>query len=356
MEKKALIAMSGGVDSTVAAFLMIDKGYICEGATLELLNTVLPKCCLSNHDIEDARNIANQLGFAHHTLDYSEVFQHEVVDYFVDAYETGYTPNPCVNCNRFLKFGKFLDFTLQQGFDYIVTGHYAEIEYDESNNRYLLKKAKYLPKDQTYFLYGLTQEQLSHTLFPLGPLSKEEVRQIAADHNFVTAGKKDSQDVCFIKDGDYVSFLKQYTGKEYASGDFVDMQGNVLGQHEGVVAYTIGQRKGLKIALGKPAYVVEKNSKNNTVTLGDSKDLLSKELIADQFNWISIDNLTEPMRICAKTRSTQKEQPATAYPMEDGRVKVVFDDIQRAITTGQSVVLYDGDYVVGGGIIVDVIK
>ena len=348
--------MSGGVDSTVAAFLMKDEGYICQGATLELLNTVLPKCCINNHDIEDARKIANQLGFVHHTLDYSEIFQHEVVDYFVEAYETGLTPNPCVNCNRFLKFGKFLDYTLEQGFDYIVTGHYAQIEYNPTSHRYVLKKAKYLPKDQSYFLYGLTQEQLSHTLFPLGPLSKEEVRQIAADHHFVTAGKKDSQDICFIKNGDYVSFLKQYTGKNYPSGDFIDTKGNVLGKHEGVVSYTIGQRKGLKIALGKPAYVVEKNTKTNTVTLGDCEDLLSKELIANQFNWISIEHLNEPSKVFAKTRSTQKEQPAMAYPLEDGKVRIVFDDIQRAITTGQSVVLYDGDYVVGGGIIVDVIR
>ena len=356
MEKKALIAMSGGVDSTVAAFIIKDEGYVCEGATLELLNTVLPKCCLSSTDVEDARKIADQLGFVHHTLDYSTIFQKEVVDYFVKAYESGVTPNPCVHCNRFLKFGSLLDYTLQQGFDYIVTGHYAQIEYNKEKDRYLLKKAVYQPKDQSYFLYGLTQHQLSHTLFPLGPLSKEEVRVIADEHQFVTAHKKDSQDICFIKNGDYVSFLNQYTGKKYPAGDFVDVEGKVLGKHEGVVSYTIGQRKGLGIALGKPAYVVEKNAADNTVTLGSNEDLMTTQLIADQFNWISVDELKEPMRIYAKTRSTQKEQPATAYPVADGKVRVVFDEQQRAVTPGQSVVLYDGDYVVGGGIIIEAVK
>lgn len=338
--QRALIAMSGGVDSSVAAHLMIQQGFDCIGGTMQLLPDSM--------DTQDAEAVAQRLGIPFHVFDFREHFRSDVMDHFVCAYEQGLTPNPCVECNRHLKFGSLLQQALSQNCEYLVTGHYARIR---KADRYLLYKAMDTAKDQTYFLYSLTQEQLAHTMFPLGELTKAEVRQIAEEQNFLNAKKRDSQDICFIPDGDYVAFLQRYTGKEYPAGDFLDLKGQVVGQHRGSIAYTLGQRKGLGLAMGEPVYVCGKNMEKNTVTIGPNEALFTTSLLASDWNWIAIPELTEPMRVMAKARSRMTEQPATVYPDGNGVARVVFDQPQRAITPGQAVVLYDGDLVIGGGTI-----
>ena len=270
---------------------------------------------------------------------------------FADCYLCGRTPNPCIECNRHVKFDKMLRRALELGYDYIATGHYAVREYDENTGRYLLKRPKDRSKDQTYVLYALTQEQLSHTLFPLGSLEKQEVRAAAEKAGLVNSSKPDSQDICFVPDGDYVSFIKKLTGAEVREGSFTDTEGKVLGTHKGIINYTVGQRKGLGIALGKPAYVVRKDVESNTVVLGDESDLYTSVLTAEDVNLISVEALEAPIRITAKTRYSQHEQPAVLSYVGDGIYKVVFDEPQRAVTSGQAVVFYDGDIVVGGGTI-----
>lgn len=344
--KRAMIAMSGGVDSSVAAYLAMQAGYECIGATMQLL---------PDSSTEDALQVTQKLGIPFHTFHMIRQFQQTVMDAFTQAYEQGLTPNPCILCNRELKFGLLLQKALELGCGHVVTGHYARIEHDAATGRYLLKKAPDTAKDQTYFLYSLTQHQLSHTLFPLGELSKAQVRQIAQEQGFLNAQKRDSQDICFIPDGDYPAFLRRHTGKEYPQGSFLDLQGNVVGTHQGAVNYTLGQRKGLGIALGAPAYVCGKDMAANTVTVGPDEALYRRELMATEVNWISIPELAFPMRIAAKARSRMQEQPATVYPLEDGSVRVEFDQPQRALTPGQAVVFYDGDAVVGGGTITKVL-
>ena len=356
-QKTAMIAMSGGVDSSVAAQLMIDAGYRCVGATMRLLDHAAPEqnhLCKVLQDIEDAKKVADRLGFPHYVYNFSKEFQEQVVDRFVSCYECGTTPNPCVTCNRFIKFGVLLDKGMDElGCDYVVTGHYARIAQDPDTGRWLLKKATHTAKDQSYFLYNLTQNQLAHTIFPLGDLTKEEVRAIAEKHGFVNAHKRDSQDVCFIPSGDYTEFLERYTGKKYPEGDFLDWNGTVVGHHHGAIGYTLGQRKGLGVAMGEPVYVTSKDMKKNTVTVGRNEDLFSRELLAEDWNWFLFPELTEPVRVLAKARSRMTEQPATVYPEADGKARVIFDEPQRAITPGQAVVLYQGDVVVGGGTIID---
>lgn len=344
---KALIAMSGGVDSSVAAHLMLEKGADCIGATMLLCGDLAP-----GTGAEDAKAVADRLNIPFYVFDHTALFRKKVVDAFVQCYEEGGTPNPCLYCNRHLKFDALLREALDLGCDHVVTGHYARIEKDENTGRFLLKKAADSAKDQSYFLSCLTQHQLAHTFFPLGDKTKEQVRSIAEAEGFVTAQKKDSQDICFIPDGDYRSFLERYTGKDYPAGDYLDLSGKVVGKHNGAVGYTIGQRKGLGIALGEPAYVCSKNMQANTVTVGPNTALFSKTLIAEDMNWIAIENLTEPMRCKARIRYRHTEQPATVYPLPDGKAKVEFDEPQRAITPGQTVVLYDGDTVIGGGTII----
>ena len=344
MGSKAMIAMSGGVDSSVAAFLMQREGFSCIGATMHLLER-------TSADVEDARAVAQRLGIPFHVLDFTAEFRREVMDEFVRCYETGLTPNPCVVCNRRLKFGALLEAALELGCDYIVTGHYAQIE--SNNGRYLLKKAADSGKDQSYFLYALKQGQLSHIRFPLGGLTKDEARSIAQAQGFINARKRDSQDICFIPDGDYFAFLQKYTGKAYPCGKFLDMDGKVVGTHQGAVAYTRGQRKGLGLAMGHPVYVSSKDMQNNTVTVCDNDQLFSTSLLANDWTFFPFDDLAQPIRCKAKARSRMIEQPATVYPEENGSMRVVFDEPQRALTTGQAVVLYDGDYVIGGGTITD---
>jgi len=349
MTAKALIAMSGGVDSSVAAYLMQQKGFSCGGAIMQLWKEV------SSGAIADAGAVAQRLGMDFHVLDASAAFREKVVDYFTESYEVGLTPNPCIQCNRHLKFSFFLEKALELGYDCIVTGHYAKIRQDTATGRFLLCKAADEAKDQSYFLSCLNQHQLSHAHFPLGELTKEEARAIAQEQGFVNARKKDSQDICFVPDGDYVAFMKRYTGKEYPAGDYLDLSGKVVGKHCGAVCYTLGQRKGLGIALGAPVYVCSKDMEANTVTVGPESALFATTLLADNWNWFPFETLTEPIRVMAKARYRHIPQPATVYPMDNGTAKVVFDEPQRAMTPGQTVALYDGDVVVGGGTIREVL-
>ena len=352
----ALIAMSGGVDSSVAAYLMKQAGYRCMGATMRLYqNEDLGQCgfhtCCSAKDVEDAADVAFQLDIPFEVINYTDEFREKVIKKFIATYETGGTPNPCIDCNRYMKFDKMLAFAREHGLDYVVTGHYARIEHDPDTGRWLLKKALYGEKDQSYGLYVLTQDELAHTRFPLGGMDKPSIRALAEKAGFCNAHKHDSQDICFVPDGDYVGFMERYTGKFYPDGDFIDTTGKVVGRHHGAVRYTNGQRKGLGLALGAPVYVCDKDMEKNTVTVGPESELFTTTLVAGDFNWISIPELTAPMRVKAKARYRQPEQPATVRPLPDGKVEVEFDEPQRAITRGQAVVLYDGDVVVGGGTI-----
>ncbi|MBR1816171.1 MAG: tRNA 2-thiouridine(34) synthase MnmA [Lachnospiraceae bacterium] len=357
MSQKALIAMSGGVDSSVAAYIMVQNGYECTGATMKLYSNddiAIPKghTCCSLDDVEDARYIASLLDIPYYVMNFSDQFKEKVMDKFVNCYENGITPNPCIDCNRYLKFEYLYNRAKELGIDYVVTGHYAIIEYNEDTHRFLLKKSPNTAKDQSYVLYSLTQEQLAHTQFPLGAMNKEDVRHLAEENGFINANKHDSQDICFVPDGDYISFIEKYTEKLYPKGNFIDKNGNILGEHKGIIRYTIGQRKGLGLSFTAPMYVMNINPYDNTVMLGTNDELFTKELIADDMNWISIEKLTEPMKVNAKVRYRHKEASATVYPFEDGKIKVIFDEPQRAITKGQAVVLYDGDIVVGGGTII----
>ncbi len=342
-----LIGLSGGVDSSVAAYLLQQMHYDTVGCTMKLY------CKNGEHNTEDARSVASRMGIPFHIFDFQEDFHRQVIGNFITSYESGQTPNPCIQCNRYLKFGVMLEKALELGCQYVATGHYARIRQDENTGRYLLYKAADQAKDQTYFLYMLTQHQLAHTLFPLGGLTKNQAREIAQAQGFVTAHKKDSQDICFVPDGDYVSFMKEYTGKDYPSGDYLDLHGKVVGTHQGAVCYTLGQRKGLGIALGAPAYVCGKDMKNNTVTVGPNEALFCSTLRAADFNWIPFPVLTEPLRVTVRIRHSQHEQAATVYPEDSGFVRVEFDQPQRAITPGQAVVLYQEDLVIGGGIITE---
>ena len=356
--KRVMVGMSGGVDSSVAAMLLRDGGYEVMGVTLKLFSDEdisearkEGKTCCALSDVEDARSVAYRLGFEHIVFNFRDCFREYVMKQFADSYLRGSTPNPCIECNRHVKFDKMLRRALELGYDYIATGHYAVNEYDAESGRYLLKRPKDRSKDQTYVLYSLTQEQLSHTLFPLGGLEKTQVRELAESAGLVNSNKPDSQDICFVPDGDYAAFIRRFTGCEPVCGSFVDMSGRVLGEHKGIISYTIGQRKGLGIALGHPAYVVKKDTAANTVTVGEEADLYTKSLIAGDFNLISVEKLDTPMRVTAKTRYSQHEQPAVVSYIGNGEYMVEFDEPQRAVTSGQAVVLYDGDTVVGGGTI-----
>ena len=352
---KVLIAMSGGVDSSVAAFLMKEQGCDCIGATMKLfhnedIGVKSSRTCCSLEDVEDARSVAFHLGIPYYVFNFSDDFRERVIDRFIAAYERGATPNPCIDCNRYLKFERLYERARILGCDAIVTGHYARIVFE--NGRWLLKKALDESKDQSYVLYSLTQEQLAHTRLPLGALHKSETRRIAEEQRFYNAGKPDSQDICFVPDGDYAGFIARYTGHGCPTGDFVDESGQVLGRHKGIVHYTVGQRKGLGIAADAPLYVKRIDAQENRVVLSGSDALFSRELTANDFNWIACDTPPRELRATARVRYHQREQAATVTVLPDGRVHLVFDEPQRAITPGQAVVLYDGDTVLGGGTIV----
>ena len=357
-EKSALIAMSGGVDSSVAALMMLEQGYRLEGTTMRLYRwdgKYRPKTrtCCTDRDMNDASEVAVKLGIPYTVTDYQEVFRKEVIEKFIRVYEQGGTPNPCIDCNRYLKFDRLLALAHEKELNYIVTGHYARIERDGDGRCHLLKAVD-RTKDQSYVLFNLTQEQLRHTMFPLGGMTKDEVRKYAAGRGFVNAEKKDSQDICFIPDGDYASFIEKYTDTTFEPGDYLNTEGEVIGTHRGAIRYTIGQRKGLGVAFGEPMFVCDKSMTENTVTLAGEEAVFKDELIADDLNWIAFDALSEPLRVRAKTRYRSKEAQATVYPDGEDRVRVVFDEKQRAMTVGQAVVFYDGDEVLGGGTIAEV--
>ena len=351
---KALIAMSGGVDSSVAAYLMKQRGYTCIGCTMKLYNNEdagIPKShtCCSLDDVYDARAVANKLGIPYYVFNFSNDFHEKIIGKFVRSYQNGITPNPCIDCNRYMKFDKLFERAKIFDCDCIATGHYARIEYD--GKKYVLKKALDTSKDQSYVLYSMTQEQLARTVFPLGETQKAQTRRIAEENGFINADKPDSQDICFVPDSDYAKVIELQTGKKSLPGNFVDKNGNVLGTHKGIIHYTIGQRKGLGISFDEPHYVCGICPEENTVVLGKEEELYSTTLTADDFNWISGEAPVTGIRCSAKIRYRQKEQPATVTVNDDGSVKIVFDEPQRALTPGQAVVLYDGDVVLGGGVI-----
>lgn len=340
---KAVIGLSGGVDSAVAAYLLKQQGYDVTGVILRL-----KPGDAADSDIADASAIAEKLGIELKILDRREVFNQKVISPFISEYLGGKTPNPCIECNKEIKFGVMLDYALEIGCDCIATGHYAKIE--NKNGRYLLHRSE-SPKDQSYFLFRLTQEQLAKTVFPLEGLTKDEIREIALKAELPVAKKGDSQEICFVPNDDYIAFLasKNITSPK---GNFIDKNGNILGTHNGIINYTVGQRKGLG-AFGKPMFVNSINAADNTVIIGENGTQYCKGLIADRLNFIAFDSLTEPLRANVKIRFRAKEQPALITPLDDGRMQIVFDEPQRSITPGQSAVIYDGNTVIGGGRIIE---
>lgn len=369
MDERILVAMSGGVDSAVSLAILKEQYKEICGITLRLnpvnLASKIGEDGLTDEE-RDAQSVANMLGVKHIVADATKEFREHVICPFIETYRNGGTPNPCIDCNRHLKFPLVIAKMKEMGFDRIATGHYARVEYDAGKDRYLLKKALYEDKDQAYVLYNMTQEELSHVVFPLGELNKESVREIASRQELAVSHKKDSQDICFIDDGDYVSFIgnaisdEEITGDRYNAvsagdifvpGDFVDAGGNVLGKHKGLACYTIGQRKGMGLSLKEPMYVVKKDCENNRVILGRNDNLFTDTLKAANVNWIAFDNPSGEIRCTARTRYKQKETPATVVIKDGGNVEVKFDEPIRGITAGQSVVFYDGEYVLGGGVI-----
>ena len=351
----ALIAMSGGVDSSVAAELMKERGYTCVGCTMRLYENdmigedLLATCC-SKKDTDDARSVTERMGIPYHIFHYENEFREKVIEPFVQSYERCETPNPCIECNRFMKFDALYEKARELGLDKIVTGHYARIE--ERDGHFYLKKALYPAKDQSYVLYCMTEEQLSRTLFPLGEYTKEEVRALAEARGFRTAEKKESQDICFVPDGDYAGMICRYRNRDYPEGDIVDREGNVLGRHKGLIHYTIGQRRGLGVPADRRLYVTRLDPEKNQVILSDEEDLFHTEVKIRDFHWITGEIPAGEIRCKAKIRYRHTEQPATLIPGPEGGTALLrFDEPQRAATPGQSAVIYDGDYVLGGGII-----
>lgn len=350
VNKKVLLGMSGGVDSSVAAYLLKKQGYEVIGVTMKVAPD--EQNC-STQFIDDAKEVAERLGVQWQVIDFRNEFKNNVIDYFIDEYMEGRTPNPCVRCNKFVKFGALLNKAFEMGADYIATGHYAKIE--NIDGKYIIRKAEDDRKDQTYVLYNLNQEQLSHVLMPCGDYKKSEIREIAKEIGLDVHNKKDSEEICFIPDNNHGNFIKNRFKNKIRKGNFVTKKGNVLGKHEGIINYTIGQRKGLGLALGMPVFVTDINPLTNEVIIGPEDDIFKTTLIAKDVNFVFMDELEEPIELEAKIRYSAKPSKATISPYKDGMVKVEFDEKQRAITKGQSVVFYNKDILVGGGIITEIL-
>ncbi len=350
-KKKVTVAMSGGIDSAVAALMMIEAGYSVEGATMKLCKKhAADGTDLTAEDIADAKAVCDKLGITHRVHTFTKEFHDTVIRDFIDTYLSAGTPNPCVVCNKLLKFGLLLDKELEAGADYVATGHYARIV-KRDDGRFLLLKAHDEQKDQSYMLWSLTQHQLGHTLLPLGELSKPEIRRMGADHGFVIAHKSDSQDICFVPDGDYASFIEKELGYTYPQGDYVDEDGNILGTHKGIIHYTVGQRKGLGISMGRHIFVTHKDAETNRVTLADEDRLFTSKVVIKNVNLIPFDSFEGQLRCATKLRYRHTAAPCTAEITGEDEITLLFDEPQRAPAKGQSAVIYDGDLVLGGGII-----
>ncbi len=357
-KNKVVVGMSGGVDSSVAAYILKEQGYEVIGVTMKVWQDTgedyleREDGCCGLSAVDDARRVANKLDIPFYVLNFKNAFKEKVIDYFIDEYFQGRTPNPCIACNKYIKFDELIDKAHSLGAYYVATGHYAKIRQDEKTQRYLIEKSNAESKDQTYTLYNLTQKQIKHILMPLGNYnSKEKVREIAGKIGLDIANKPDSQEICFIPDNNYGRYIKENADRNIKTGDFVDTSGNILGKHKGIIHYTIGQRKGLGISLSKPAYVVDIRPQNNQVVLGNNDEVFNKNLIANQINVIPFEKIEEPIKVKTKIRYNAKAEDAIIYPMGQDMVKVSFKKPQRAITPGQAVVFYQGDYLIGGGTI-----